>query len=513
MNPKLLFSWVISLFSLLITSSAFSQSAYITNRNDNTISVINTQTNTVIATIPVTYAHPSGVIVSHDGLRAYVSYYTYTDTSSNAITVINTVTNQIIGEMSLNTGATFGGILDISPDGNTIYAGCKDTVMVIDAATLTIKTKIPTQVGNAIQGIAISPDGLHVYVNGYGKIFDLSTTSNAVSSTMVASGANFLQLAINYQNTKLYAADKLNGNLNIFDLQTRTNKAISLSTTATDCVCVSPDGTRVYATNYQDSTVCIVDGNADTLIKKIKLPYMHPYGVAITPDGSKVYAVCFVDGKVAVINTSTNEVTTYIKVGFNPVAIGRFIGSNGVLPVTLTRFTASQVNNNIQLQWQTANEVNTSSYTVERSTDGIHFSSIGSVAAVGSNAHSYQYNDGTATGLQNVKTIYYRLTITDKNGASTTSYIVAFTAKTNAAALLLLPNPVRNQLKIKVTNFSGKAALSIVDMTGKQWYQQSGSIASGANVSFNTSALPAGTYILRFTGDSSTTSEKKFIKL
>ncbi len=512
MNPKLLSSWIIAIFSLLITSSAFSQNAYITNRNDNTISVINTQTNKVVATIPVKYAHPSGVIVSHDGLRAYISYYTQDQTNLNAVTVINTITNTIIGELPLNTGASFGGILDISPDGNTIYAGCKDTVVVIDAVTLNIKAKIRTP-SSSIQGIAISPDNLHIYINGYNKIYDISTAKNAVTDSLPAVGANFLQLAINYQNTKLYAADKLNGNLNIFDLKARTNKAISLSTTATDCVCVSPDGTRVYATNYQDSTVCIVDGNADTLIKKIKLPYQHPYGIAITPDGSKVYAVCFVDGKVAVINTSTNEVMTYIKVGFNPVAIGRFIGSNGVLPVKLTRFTASDVNNNVQLQWQTANEVNTYSYTVERSTDGVHFTTIGSVAAAGSNAHAYQYNDGTATVLQNVKTVYYRLTITDKNGLSTTSSIVSFTVKTNAMALLLLPNPVKNLLRVRVSNYSGKATFSIVDMTGKKWYQQSVPMVSGANVSFNTSALPAGMYVLHFTDDNTTTSEKKFIKL
>lgn len=511
MNPKLLSSWVIALFSLLITSSAFSQNAYITNRNDNTISVINTQTNKVVATIPVSHDHPSGVIVSHDGLRAYVSYYT---DNANAVTVINTVTNKVIGDIVLNTGATFGGILDISPDGNTIYAGCKDSVVVIDANTLTIKRRILTESGNSIQGIAISPDGLHVYVNGFNKIIDISTQTNAVTSSIAASGGNFLQLAINYQNTKLYAADKLNGNLNIFDLQTRTNKSISLSNTATNCVCVSPDGTRVYATNYHDNTVCVVDGNADTLIKKIKLPDNSlPYGIAITPDGKKVYAVCFVTGKIAVINTSTNEVMTYIKVGFNPVAIGRFIGSNGVLPVKLTRFTASEAGNNVQLKWQTANEVNTSFYTVERSTDGIHFTAIGSVAAIGSNAHAYQYNDGTATGLQNVKAIYYRLIISDKNGASTTSNIVVFAAKPNITALLLLPNPVQNLVKVTVNNFSGKATFTVVDMSGKQWQQQRVSATNGATVSINTSALPAGTYILRFIGDNAIFSEKKFIKL
>lgn len=508
MKSNLLTSCLFVFFSLLMSASAFSQNAYITNRNDSSVSVINTQTNTVVATIP-THKFPSGVIVSHDGLRAYISYYTTND--ANMITVINTTSNKIIGELPLNTGSTFGGIIDISPDGSTLYVGCKDTVVVVDAATLTIKTKIFTEVGNSIQGIAVSPDGLHVYVNGYHKLIDISTATNSVYNSISAPGANFLQLAINYQNTKLYGADKLNGNLNIFDLQSRTTKTISLSNTATDCVCVSPDGTRVWATNYHDSTVCIVDGVADTLIKKIKLQAQIPYGIAITPDATKVYVACFVNGTVAVINTSTYEVITYVKVGFNPVAIGRFISSNGLLPVTLTRFTASQLSKDVQLQWQTANEVNTSSYAVERSTDGIHFSIIGNIAAAGSSAHTYQYTDVNATGLLNVKTIYYRIKITDKNGNATNSSIAVFTIKTNRAVLLLLPNPVRSVLTAKTNNFTGKATFTIVDATGKKWYQQTHEITDGSSISINTSALQTGAYILRIaTGNS--IAEQKFIK-
>ncbi len=508
MKPNLLTSCVASMFSLLIASSAFSQNAYITNRNDSSISVINTQTNTVIATIP-THKYPSGVIVNHDGTRAYISYYT--TNNANAVTVINTATNQIIGELPLNTGATFGGIIDVSPDGSTLYVGCQDTVVVVDAVTLTIKTKIPTEVGNSIQGIAISPDGLHVYVNGYNKLIDISTVDNAVYNSISASGANFLQLAINYQNTKLYAADKLNGNLNIFDLKSRTVKALGLGSSTTDCVCVNPDGTRVYATNYHDSTVCIVDGRADTLIKKIKLQAQHPYGVAITPDGTKVYVACFVNGSVAVINTSTNEVMTYVKVGFNPVAIGRFIGSNGVLPVTLMHFTALQLNKTIQLQWQAANETNTAGYIIERSTDGIHYTAIGNVTASTNSSHTYQYNDLNALGLADAKTVYYRLHITDKNGNATTSSVVSFMLKENLTILLLLPNPVKNILTAKASNFEGKAVLSIVDMAGRKWYQQSHEITNGSSISINTSSLCKGVYILRFsTGN--TITEQKFLK-
>jgi YVTN family beta-propeller protein len=48
------------------------QSAYVANQNGNSVSVINTVTNTVAATIPVG-SLPRIVTVSPDGTRAYVT--------------------------------------------------------------------------------------------------------------------------------------------------------------------------------------------------------------------------------------------------------------------------------------------------------------------------------------------------------------------------------------------------------------------------------------------------------
>ena len=46
--------------------------AYVTDSNDDTVSVINTATNTVIATIPVGTS-PGDVAVNPDGTRVYVT--------------------------------------------------------------------------------------------------------------------------------------------------------------------------------------------------------------------------------------------------------------------------------------------------------------------------------------------------------------------------------------------------------------------------------------------------------
>ena len=64
--------------------------AYITNQGDNSVSVINTNTNKIIQTIAVGH-RPAGVVVSHNGKRVYVS-----NPESKDISVIDTKTLQNI---------------------------------------------------------------------------------------------------------------------------------------------------------------------------------------------------------------------------------------------------------------------------------------------------------------------------------------------------------------------------------------------------------------------------------
>ena len=68
---------------------ATAQNAYITNEFDNTVSVINTETRSVVATINVG-VNPIGVAVSPDNSKVYVSNY-----NDNTISVILTATNTV----------------------------------------------------------------------------------------------------------------------------------------------------------------------------------------------------------------------------------------------------------------------------------------------------------------------------------------------------------------------------------------------------------------------------------
>jgi YVTN family beta-propeller protein len=62
-----------TLVDVLGSAQVLAQNAYITNFSDNTVSVINTKTNTVIGSPISVGANPFAVAVSPDGTRVYIT--------------------------------------------------------------------------------------------------------------------------------------------------------------------------------------------------------------------------------------------------------------------------------------------------------------------------------------------------------------------------------------------------------------------------------------------------------
>src|SRR5262245_52375959 len=123
---------------------------YVTNRTGVSVSAIDTRTNAAVATINVG-AQPSRVAVSPDGTQAYV-----TSANGNSVSVINTATNTVVTTI---TGISSAAGVAFSPDGTRAYVTNLDlvgTVSVIDTATKTVVATVT--VGTAPVSVAVSPD-------------------------------------------------------------------------------------------------------------------------------------------------------------------------------------------------------------------------------------------------------------------------------------------------------------------------------------------------------------------
>jgi len=176
MKPLLL----ATLFSLSSVGAVLAQNAYITNYGSNNVSVIDTATNTVIATINMSY--PFGVAVTPDGNKVYVTNPTAGGVP-NLVSVIDTGTNTVIG--TITVGANPFGVA-VTPDGTKVYVAnlYSASVSVINTATNTVSSTIPiSSIFNPI-GVAVSPDGSRVFVTGNPGVVMIDTETNTVLGTI-----------------------------------------------------------------------------------------------------------------------------------------------------------------------------------------------------------------------------------------------------------------------------------------------------------------------------------------
>ncbi|NQX96667.1 MAG: T9SS type A sorting domain-containing protein [Flavobacteriales bacterium] len=126
------------------------------------------------------------------------------------------------------------------------------------------------------------------------------------------------------------------------------------------------------------------------------------------------------------------------------------------LPIELIDFDATiNKNNTIQLNWQTATEINNDYFTVERSVDAIFFEPIKKINGAGNSNTMLAYF--TVDNLEklnstNFHTIYYRLKQTDFDGKFSYSKIESVNLNsTNQPSVAIYPNPTINQITIKAT--------------------------------------------------------------
>ena len=163
-------------------------SVWVTNNNDNTVSRIDTATNTVLSTIAVG-SNPLGIAVSPDGLSVWVA-----NDIGNTVSRINTATNTVTS--TIGVGINPVGIA-VSPDGLSAWVSNfgGNTVSRINTATNTVTSTIG--VGINPQGIAVSPDGLSVWVANFSgnTVSRINTATNTVTSTIVV-GLGPVEIAI-----------------------------------------------------------------------------------------------------------------------------------------------------------------------------------------------------------------------------------------------------------------------------------------------------------------------------
>jgi YVTN family beta-propeller protein len=142
------------LFAFAFHAAAAGPKAYVGNFKDNSVSVIDTSTGTVVATIPLA-AGPHGMAAAADGRTVYVS-----GDGSSEVSVIDVATDRVAKKVEV--GKTPHG-LAMAPGGKILLVGVygEDKIAFVDTATQSVIATVPVPKPHTI---AIRPDGKMAYV-------------------------------------------------------------------------------------------------------------------------------------------------------------------------------------------------------------------------------------------------------------------------------------------------------------------------------------------------------------
>ena len=249
---------------------------YIANRDEGVVTVLDTTSNAVTATIPIPAGPPQFITFSPDGQVAYVTIYN-ADYTYNAVAFVETSSNTVTATVEV-------GLRPFAP--------------------------------------ATSPDGslLYVPLHDEGRVEVLDTaTAEEVDSYEVVPNPHWI--AINDDGTIGYTANHESGVVSVLDLTDGGSVVTTIPTgLAPHSIAVSPDGSRVSVVNFESSTVSVIDTASNAVVATIPVG-LKPQDITYAPDGRHFYTANVDADTVSVIDTATNQVTATIPTGDGPTSV------------------------------------------------------------------------------------------------------------------------------------------------------------------------------------------------
>jgi len=312
--------------------------AYVTNEDSQELTVIDTRTDSAVASIPVG-TRPRGVRIARDGKTVFVALSgspkcpptmsdaecekLATDKSKDGIAVVDLATRKV---SRILPGGSDPETFDISRDGSTLFVSNEDahTASIVDIPSGEVRSTV--QVGREPEGVRLQPDGSVVWITGEtDHNLTLIDTETGKVIEMIRVGKRPRDLAFNPDGSRAYVTSEIDGTVWVID--PRSKKIIKVIDLPTDSkpmgVVVSPDAKRVYVANGRGGTISVIDAATNALITTIPVG-QRPWGIALTRDGKKLYTANGPSNDVSVVDTEKMQVVKKIPAGKIPwgVAIG-----------------------------------------------------------------------------------------------------------------------------------------------------------------------------------------------
>jgi YVTN family beta-propeller protein len=320
--------------------------AYVTNQSDNTVSVIDTSTNTVVTTIPIggcpgTCPSPAGLAVTPDGSRVYVANH-----GNGTVSVIATSANTVSATITIppcDCASSSPTGVAITPDGTRAYVTdtSRSAIEVIDTNPAsgtynTVTFTITADVSSPVGPIAITPDGTAAfYTFGTGSVGRIDTTTNNHTTTITV-GSNPTGIAVTPNNAFIYVTNNGGTTVSVIPNTFPTFSPVTPVTVGSRpySVAITPNGLFAYVVNQGSNSVSVINTTTQFVVATVPPTCIFTNQIAITPDGTHAYVADNECSQADVISTASNTVTANVPVGNGPFGVA--IGPTGTETQTKT---------------------------------------------------------------------------------------------------------------------------------------------------------------------------------
>jgi YVTN family beta-propeller protein len=288
---------------------------FVTNTKSDSISVIDTDTLEVSATIALGRGKPNRVVFQPDGKAAWVVY-----DRSHDLGVVDADTKKLVRRVKIG-GNPYN--LNFTPDGRHLLVldwssdTSNDEVIFYDLAAGKIDGRVEVSTWPAHS--VFSRDGRLLYVSGEtaGDVTVIDVASHEVVARHVHGGGDAMGLAVTADGKTLFAA--AGENKAILKLDTATNKpvgSIAVPGVVHEAT-LTLDGRYLYATLRKVNKLVVIDTTDDRIVATIPQKG-YPDLVTMEPTGRYALVTNRYADLVAVIDLKTHAQIRTIPVGRAP---------------------------------------------------------------------------------------------------------------------------------------------------------------------------------------------------
>lgn len=183
----------------------------------------------------------------------------------------------------------------------------------------------------------------------------------------------------------------------------------------------------------------------------------------------------------------------------------RFNG--GLLPIQLIDFEPICLNNEVQINWSTATEINNNYFTIERSKDAVEWEFVNKTQGSGNSNVVQKYSVFDTYKPDGL--VYYRLTQTDFDGKSKIFNSVSLNCNERTENITFYPNPFSSTINVELNGAELKnGMITIYNTLGVVVYSKSISSNDLNSFEIDLQDLPKGIYTIEFKSDSFSKIEK-----